>query len=200
MIARQVGYISRLMEELLDVERVVSGKIRLDRKPLDLAEAIERAMDTVTGGSPVGRLIDVTTEPVWVEGDSVRLEQVLTNLVTNAVKYTPPGGRIRVTLCADRGDAVLSVEDTGFGISSSLLPFVFDMYMQADRTLARARGGLGIGLALVRHLVELHGGTIVAWSEGEGRGSTFIVRLKQIPSAVVSAETIAGTLRRAVHL
>jgi signal transduction histidine kinase len=200
MIARQVGYISRLMEELLDVERVVSGKIRLDRKPLDLAEAIERAVDTVTGGSPVDRLIDVTTEPVWVEGDSVRLEQVLTNLVTNAVKYTPPGGRIRVTLCADRGDAVLSVEDTGFGISSSLLPFVFDMYMQADRTLARARGGLGIGLALVRHLVELHGGTIVAWSEGEGRGSTFIVRLKQIPSAVVSAETVAGTPRRAVHL
>jgi signal transduction histidine kinase len=205
MIARQVGYISRLMEELLDVERVVSGKIRLDRKPLDLAEAIERAVDTVTGGSP-DRLVDVRTEPVWVEGDSVRLEQVLTNLVTNAVKYTPPGGRIRVTLCADRGDAVLSVEDTGFGISPGLLPFIFDMHVQADRTVARARGGLGIGLALVRRLVELHGGTIVASSEGEGRGSTFVVRLKHLIMPVDLGQLAslvdgdAGALRTAVHL
>jgi two-component system, sensor histidine kinase len=197
VIARQVGYISHLIEELLDVERVVSGKIRLDRKPLDMAEAIRRAVATVTGGSRLDRLIDISTEPVWVEGDSVRLEQVLTNLVTNAVKYTPPGGLIRVTLCAEGDDAVLSVEDTGFGISPNLLPFVFDMYVQADRTLARARGGLGIGLALVRRLVELHGGTIVASSKGEGHGSTFIVRLKQIPWAGVSAEKVASRERRA---
>jgi len=196
VIARQVGYISHLIEELLDVERVVSGKIRLDRKPLDLAEATERAVATITGGSRLDRLIEVSAQPVWVEGDSVRLEQVLTNLVTNAVKYTPPGGRIRVTLGADRGDAVLSVEDTGFGISPRLLPFIFDMYVQADRTLARARGGLGIGLALVRRLVELHGGTITASSDGEGHGSTFIVRLKQIPRAGVSADTAVSRERR----
>jgi PAS domain S-box-containing protein len=182
VIARQVGYISHLIEELLDVERVVSGKIRMDRRPLDLAEAIERAVATVTGGSRLERLIEVSSEPVWVEGDPVRLEQVLTNLLTNAVKYTPRGGRIRVTLRADAGDAVLSVEDTGFGISPRLLPFIFEMYVQADRTLARARGGLGIGLSLVRHLVELHGGTIEASSGGEGHGSTFVVRLKQIPA------------------
>ena len=96
----------------------------------------------------------------------MRLEQVLTNIVTNAVKYTPPGGRIRVALRADGGDAVLTVEDTGFGISPRLLPFIFDMYVQADRTLDRAQGGLGIGLTLVRRLVELHGGTIVASSDG----------------------------------
>ena len=108
---------------------------------------------------------------MWVDGDADRLEQVLTNIVTNAIKYTPPGANIRVSLRADGGDAVLSVEDSGFGISPRLLPFIFDMYVQADRTLDRARGGLGIGLTLVRRLVELHGGTVVASSEGEGRGS-----------------------------
>ena len=115
------------------------------------------------------RHIDVSTEPVWVDGDAVRLQQVLTNIVTNAVKYTPSGGQIRVALSADGGDAVLSVEDTGLGISPSLLPFIFDLYVQADRTLDRAQGGLGIGLPLVRRLVELHGGTIVASSAGEGQ-------------------------------
>ena len=124
---------------------------------------------------------------MWVDGDAVRLEQVLTNIVTNAVKYTPPGGRIRVALRADGGDAVLSVEDTGFGISPKLLPFIFDLYVQADRTLDRAQGGLGIGLTLVRRLVELHGGTVVASSDGEGHGSTFTVRLRQIPAARQSA-------------
>ena len=117
VIARQVGYISHLIEELLDVERVVSGKIRLERKALDMAEAIQRAVATVSGGPPLDRIITVNTEPVWVDGDPARLEQVLTNLLTNAVKYTPQGGQIRVTLRADAGDAVLTVEDTGFGIS-----------------------------------------------------------------------------------
>jgi PAS domain S-box-containing protein len=196
VIARQVGYISHLIEELLDVERVVSGKIRLDRKPLDMAEAIQRAVATVSGGSRLDRIINVSTEPVWVEGDPVRLEQVMTNLLTNAVKYTPPGGGICVTLRADGGDAVLSVEDTGFGISPRLLPFIFEMYVQADRTLGRARGGLGIGLALARRLVELHGGTIAASSEGEGLGSRFIVRLKQIPAIGADAGEAGARERR----
>jgi PAS domain S-box-containing protein len=196
VITRQVGYISHLIEELLDVERVVSGKIRVARERLDLAEAIQGAVATVTGGARLDRLVEVSTEPVWVEADPARLEQILTNLLTNAVKYTPRGGQIRVTLRADAGDAVLSVEDTGFGVSPRLLPFIFDMYVQADRTLARARGGLGIGLSLVRHLVELHGGTIVASSEGEGHGSIFIVRLKQVPRAGVSNEPIASRERR----
>jgi CheY-like chemotaxis protein len=103
--------------------------------------------------------------------------------VTNAIKYSSPGAGVRVTLRAEAGDAVLSVEDTGVGISPGLLPFVFDLYVQADRTLDHAQGGLGIGLTLVRRLVELHGGTIVASSEGEGRGSRFVVRLPKIPPA-----------------
>ena len=186
VIARQVGHISHLISDLLDVERVISGKIRLDRQPLDMAEAVRRAVATFTGDARLDRDIDVSTEPVWVDGDAMRLEQVLTNIVTNAVKYTPPGGRIRVTLRADDGDAVISVEDTGFGISPRLLPFIFEMYVQAAGTLDRAKGGLGIGLTLVRRLVELHGGTIVASSDGEGLGSRFTIRLKQIPSEVQS--------------
>ena len=181
VIARQVGLISQLITDLLDVERVVSGKIRLQRRPMDLAEAVHRAVATFTGDADLHRRIDVSTEPVWIDADAGRIEQVLANIMTNAVKYTPPDGRIRVTLRADEDDAVLAVEDVGFGISPALLPFIFDMYVQADRTLDRARGGLGIGLPLVRRLVELHGGSITASSAGEGQGSTFTVRLKQIP-------------------
>jgi signal transduction histidine kinase/ActR/RegA family two-component response regulator len=199
VIARQVGHISHLINDLLDVERVVSGKIRLNRQPLDMAEAIRRAVATFTGDARLDRVIDIsiTTEPVWVDGDAVRLEQVLTNLVTNAVKYTPSGGQIRVALRADGRDAVLNVEDTGFGISPRLLPFIFDMYVQADRTLASAQGGLGIGLTLVRRLVELHGGTVVVSSGGEGHGSRFTVRLKRIPSAATSPGVAFPPERRA---
>ena len=186
VIARQVALISHLVGDLLDVERVVSGKIRLNRQPLDMAEAVRRAVASFAADAGLDRRIDITTEPVWVDGDAVRLEQVLTNIVANAVKYTPPGGQIHVALRAEGNDAVLSVEDTGFGISPELMPFIFDMYVQADRTLDRAQGGLGIGLTLVRRLLELHGGTIVASSEGEGHGSRFTVRLTRTAPAVTS--------------
>jgi CheY-like chemotaxis protein/anti-sigma regulatory factor (Ser/Thr protein kinase) len=152
----------------------------LNRQPLDLADVVRRAADTFAADPRLDRHIDVTTEPAWIDGDAVRIEQVITNILTNAVKYTPPGGRIRVALGADGADAVLSIEDSGFGIAPSLLPFIFDMYVQADQTLDRARGGLGIGLALVRRLVELHGGTVDASSDGEGHGSRFTVRLSRI--------------------
>jgi signal transduction histidine kinase len=197
VITRQVDHMSQLINDLLDVERVVSGKIRLDRQPLDLADAVRQAVGAVTGDAASDRCVEITTEPVWVDGDTLRLEQVLTNLVTNAVKYTPTGGRIRVTLRADGDDAVISVEDTGLGISPTLLPFIFDLYVQADRTLDRARGGLGIGLTLVRRLVELHGGTVEASSDGEGRGSRFTVRLRQVPSARESSAIAAPRERRA---
>ena len=187
VLARQVGQISRLIDDLLDIERVASGKIRLNRLPLDLAEVARRVVATFTVDVRLDRQIDVSTEPAWVDGDVMRMEQLLTNILINAVKYTPPGGRIRVAVGADGADAVLSVEDFGFGISPSLLPFIFDMYVQADRTIDRARGGLGIGLALVRRLVELHGGTVTASSDGEGHGSRFTIRLKKIASAETSS-------------
>jgi signal transduction histidine kinase/CheY-like chemotaxis protein len=197
VISRQVGHISQLINDLLDVERVVSGKIRLNRQPLDMAEAVRQAVATFSLDSRLERHIDISTEPVWVDGDAVRLQQVLTNIVTNAVKYTPPGGQIRVVLRAEGDDAVLSVEDTGLGISPTLLPFIFDMYVQSDRTLERAQGGLGIGLTLVRRLVELHGGTIVASSGGEGYGSRFTVRLRRIPAASESSGVAFPSSRRA---
>ena len=191
VIARQVGHMSFLLNELLDVERVVSGKIRLNRQPIDMAAAVHRAVASFTGDARLDRHIEISTEPVWIDGDAVRLEQVLANIVTNAVKYTPSRGHIRVVLRADGNDAVFSVEDTGVGISPRLLPLIFDPYVQAERTLDRAEGGLGIGLTLVRRLVELHGGTIEASSEGEGRGSRFTVRLKQIPSTTKSPDVIS---------
>jgi CheY-like chemotaxis protein/anti-sigma regulatory factor (Ser/Thr protein kinase) len=180
-----------MLQSLLDVERVVSGRIRLNRQPLDMAEAVRRAVASLTGDAALDRHIDVTTERVWVDGDAVRLEQVLTNLVTNAVKYTPAGSRIRVTLRGDGDDAVLTVEDPGLGISAELLPSIFDMFVQGDRTLDRTLGGLGIGLTLVRRLVELHGGTVGASSDGEGQGSRFTVRLRQVPAAVESSRLAA---------
>jgi signal transduction histidine kinase len=196
VIARQVEHISRMLSDLLDVERVVSGRIRLNREPLDLAKAVRRAVDSIARDAPLDRDVDIRTVPVWISGDSVRIEQVLTNIVTNAIKYTPPGGKIRMTLSADGPDAVIVVEDTGAGISAGLLPFIFDLYVQSDRTLDRARGGLGIGLTLVRRLVEAHDGTIEASSEGEGLGSRFTVRLRAIPSAETSP-TVPFLERRA---
>jgi signal transduction histidine kinase/ActR/RegA family two-component response regulator len=197
VIMRQVDHVSLLINDLLDVERVVSGKIRLDRQPLDLADAVRNAVGAATGDAASDRCVEIRTEPVWVEGDPLRLEQVVTNVVNNALKYTPAGGRIAVTLRAEGGDALLRVEDTGVGISPTLLPSIFDLYVQADRTVARARGGLGIGLTLVRRLVELHGGTVEAFSDGEGRGSTFTIRLKQVPSVSRSAAIAVPRERRA---
>ena len=187
VIARQVGQISHLINDLLDAERVVSGKIRLNRQPLDMAEAVRRAVALFAGDPRLVPHIDITAEPVWIDADAVRLEQVLSNVLTNAIKYTPSDGQIRVALHAEGNDAVFIVEDTGFGVSAELIPFIFDMYVQADRTLDRAQGGLGIGLPLVRRLVELHGGTIVASSAGEGQGTTFTLRLRQVPSTRASS-------------
>ena len=191
VIARQIDHITHLINDLLDVERVASGKLKLNLQPVDIDVVIRQIVTTFVDDAKVDRQITIATEPVWVDGDAMRLEQVLSNIMTNAVKYTPPGGEIRVALRAEDGAAVISVEDSGFGISPALLPFVFDMYVQVDRTLDHARDGLGIGLALVRRLIQLHGGTVVASSDGQGLGSTFTVRLKQIaaPSQAVASSS-----------
>jgi signal transduction histidine kinase len=196
VIARQVGHVTHLINDLLDVERVVSGKIRLHRQTVDMAEAVRTAVATFTCDTHLKRSIEVSTEPAWVDVDAMRLAQVLTNVVANAVKYTQPGDHIRVSLRADGNDAVVTVHDTGLGISARLLPFIFDQYVQADRTLHHAQGGLGIGLTLVRRLVELHGGTVVAASPGEGHGSTFTVRLAQVYPARESSNTVVPLERR----
>jgi PAS domain S-box-containing protein len=184
IVTRQVAHMRHLVDDLLDVSRVTRGLVTVARKPLDLGrvlnEAVEQARPLVDARRHV-LSVAPASGPVTVDGDHTRLVQVVANLVTNAAKYTPEGGRIDVTLAARDGEAVLAVHDNGSGIGPELLPVVFDLFTQGARTLDRAQGGLGLGLALVRKLVELHGGTVTAASPGHGQGSTFTVKLPLLP-------------------
>ena len=187
VIHRQTRLLSRLVDDLLDVSRVTSGKIALERVPVDIRELVERCVQgqAVTASSRrIELTLSVEESSFMTEGDPVRLEQIVNNLLTNALKYTPSGGHVEVTLAADGPDAEIRVKDTGVGIDSEVLPRVFDLFTQAESTLDRAQGGLGIGLTLVRSLVSLHGGTVRAESSGRGEGSTFIVRLPLAERAV----------------
>jgi PAS domain S-box-containing protein len=180
IIARQVGHMRHLVDDLLDVSRVTRGLVAVAREQLDLVrvvvEAAEQSRPLIDARGH--RLtLDVAREPLPVVGDHTRLVQVVTNLLNNAAKYTPDGGRIDVTLSASDGYARLQVLDNGVGIGGDLLPAVFELFTQATRTLDRTQGGLGLGLALVKKLVELHGGSVEARSAGLGHGSAFIVQL-----------------------
>jgi signal transduction histidine kinase/DNA-binding response OmpR family regulator len=189
VIDRQIQHLSRLVDDLLDVSRVTSGKIVLEIRPLDLAELVT---STVTMWRSSGRLerhqVSVEVSPVWIDGDRTRVEQVIGNLLTNALKYTPTGGAVTISVGPEGAHAVLRVRDTGIGIAPATLPHIFDLFMQGETGLDRARGGLGIGLTLVRRLIELQGGTVTAESEGDGRGSTFTVRLPAINAPPVAPE------------
>ena len=193
IIARQSRHLARLLEDLLDVARVTAGKIEIQRQPLDLAEIVERCRRTLeAGGRADQHRIEVETVPAWVTGDATRLEQVITNVLENAVKYTPEGGAIHVRLAAEGGEAVLSVRDEGVGIPPEVLPHVFDLFVQGERSLDRSEGGMGLGLTLVRQLVGMHGGRVEAESGGSGLGSTFTVRLP-LTAAPTAAEPAALT-------
>ncbi|MCU0491824.1 MAG: PAS domain S-box protein [Chloroflexaceae bacterium] len=171
---------AQLIEDLLDVSRIVTGKLRLEPTPLDLTMIIREALDTVRPALEAkGLHLHTELQPAAsaVIGDSNRLQQVVWNLLTNAVKFTPTGGTVWVQLAQQGHEAVVSVSDTGVGISAEFLPHVFDRFRQADGTSTRAHGGLGLGLAIVRHLVELHGGSVSASSSGKNQGATFTVRL-----------------------
>src|SRR5436309_1102096 len=188
IIGRQVQHLARLVDDLLDVSRVVAGKVVLRLQALELAETAHR-VTALYGGPRGGRhVIRVEATPVWVSADPTRLEQVLTNLLANAVKYTPAGGEIVLSVQPEGQRAVLRVRDSGAGIRPELLPRVFDLFVQGDRSLERTGGGLGIGLTLVRHLIELHGGTVEAASAGLGRGSTFTVRLPALAAVPAPSE------------
>jgi PAS domain S-box-containing protein len=180
IVEQQVGHMARLLDDLLDVSRITRGKVTLHKEPLDAAQAVARAVESVRPGAEARghRLsFEVADVPLIVEADATRLEQVFTNLLNNAIKYTDDGGEIRILARREAGEAVVGVRDTGIGIDPQVLPRVFDLFAQADRSLDRAQGGLGIGLTLVRNLVELHGGRVDASSDGPGRGSEFVVRL-----------------------
>jgi signal transduction histidine kinase/ActR/RegA family two-component response regulator len=190
VIERQVRHLSRLVDDLLDVGRVTTGKIVLARRPVNLGTAVA---DLVRAWRGAGRLDrhHVTDEPTeaWVDADDTRLEQIVANLLGNALKYTPAGGAIAVRVALESGHAILRVEDSGIGIAPHLIGRVFDLFVQGDTSLDRAQAGLGIGLTLVRRLVEMHGGTVVASSAGAGRGSTFTVGLPSIPAPGSLAES-----------
>jgi len=171
---------TRLIEDILDASRIITGKLHLEIRPVDLATIVQEALDTVRPVAAV-KAIEITAEfdprGGLVSGDSARLQQVVWNLLSNAIKFTPRGGRVSVSLECEGSHVELRVVDTGQGINPAFLPFVYDRFRQANNTSARKHGGLGLGLAIVRHLVEMHGGTVLADSQGEGHGSTFSVRL-----------------------
>ena len=181
VIERQVRHLKRLVDDLLDAARVQAGKVTLDRRPLDLAEAVHRAVSVVQSTDPaIQHVVQVDAQPVGVSFDPARLEQVVVNLLTNALKFTPAGGAIRVGVQAGADTATLVVEDEGIGIPEDVLPRIFDLFFQGERTAARSEGGLGIGLTLVKTLTELHGGTIEARTGGPGLGSAFVIRLPRV--------------------
>ncbi len=186
LIEQQVHHMARLIDDLVDVSRVTCGKIRLRSGRVDLAEIASRSREAArpwleAGGHAL--TVAMPAAPLAVMGDATRLEQILTSLLSNAAKYTDDGGSIRLTIERDGDEAVLRVVDSGIGIAAPLLPRVFDLFTQADCTLDRSGGGLGIGLTLVRSLVLLHGGTVQARSPGLGQGSEFIVRLPALDDA-----------------
>jgi len=202
IILRNVNAQVRLIDDLLDLSRVASGKLRLAVQPVDLQRVVEEALD---GIRPAAAAKNIRLQPVLaspggpVSGDPDRLQQVVWNLLSNAVKFTPKGGRVQIQLQRVSSHVELLVSDTGQGIQPDLLPYVFDRLRQGDSSSTRSHGGLGLGLALVRHFVELHGGIVLAESPGEGRGATFVVKLPLMTArpAELAAERTPPTFQRA---
>jgi signal transduction histidine kinase/CHASE3 domain sensor protein/ActR/RegA family two-component response regulator len=186
VIQRQTRHLGRLLDDLLDLSRIATGKVRLDPRRVDLASMAERCVRSLApqpNGGPHVRL--AAPGPVWIHADETRVEQIITNLLTNALKFTPREGTISVTVARDSEGAILRVSDTGAGISKDVLPRVFDLFFQGNDHATTSRGGLGIGLSLVRDLVQMHGGTIRAESEGEGRGTTMTVRFPALADHIL---------------
>jgi len=191
VLQRQVQQMTRLIEDLMDVSRIGRGKAVLRKEHIDVRPLLRRAAEETqllfeSRGQHLAD--DLAGEPLIVDGDPARLTQVFGNLLNNAAKYTPPGGTIWITARLEAGQVVVRVRDTGAGIPPGKLNEIFEMFAQVDRTLERADGGLGIGLSLVRRLVELHGGTVEATSAGVDQGSEFIVRLAQVEPQIVACE------------
>jgi signal transduction histidine kinase/CheY-like chemotaxis protein len=179
IIERQVGQLAHIVDELLEVSRISTGRIHLQQKPIALGDVVENAVATVRSLMDQRKhelTVSLPTQAIWVHADAARLEQVVVNLLTNSAKYTDQGGRVWITVQQDGEEAVLRVRDTGIGMAPEILPRIFDLFTQAQRSLDRSQGGLGIGLALVQRLVEMHGGNVTV-SSALGQGSEFVVRL-----------------------
>lgn len=185
IMERQVAHLSRLVDDLLDMSRIANHKLDLRMEDVELASVmfqVDDACRPLAQQSEHTLKFDLPAEPILVHADSVRLAQIFINLVTNSCKYMNRGGEICVTVQRDASEVAATVSDTGFGIPSELLPRIFDLFMQVDGVPRDSGGGLGIGLSLVKRLVEMHGGSVTAHSEGVGRGSRFVVRLPIVQS------------------
>jgi two-component system, sensor histidine kinase len=186
MLERQAGNLSRMIDDLLDVSRITRGKIRLQRRTIDVEEALRHAIDArrrQAAEKGLAITFEPPLEPVWVDADPTRLEQMIDNVLSNAIKFTPARGSIEISARRENGEVVMSVKDTGIGIPRHLLATVFELFAQADRELDRTQGGLGIGLTVVKNLAALHGGSAAAFSEGEGKGTTVELRLPAVKDA-----------------
>jgi len=184
MMVRQIQHMGRIVDDLLDVSRIHQRKVPLRRERLDLARLVRLAADDnrpAFDAAGVGLTVDTPADPVWVLGDQTRLNQVVGNLLHNALKFTDQGGSVSVRVADGSGRATIAIRDTGVGIEPDMLARLFTPFAQADRSLARSNGGLGLGLALVKGLTDLHGGTVRATSAGPGRGSEFVVELPVQP-------------------
>jgi len=184
VLERQLQYLVRMVDDLLDVSRIVRGQIELRREAVDVAVAIARAVETAqpmidAKGHELS--VSVPDQPVWVESDPIRMAQVIANLLTNAAKYTDQAGRISVCAAREGEEVVVRVRDTGVGIAPELQSRIFELFVQGDRSLDRSQSGLGIGLTLVKRLIEMHGGSVAVASQGAGQGSEFTVRLPALP-------------------
>jgi signal transduction histidine kinase/CheY-like chemotaxis protein len=194
VIERNAKLQTQLIEDLLDVSRIISGSLRLQIRPIALGPVLAAAVANARPGAETKRIrLDLVGDPsaVTIAGDPVRIQQIVSNLLVNAVKFTPSGGMVEVRLEKGGSEARIVVRDTGVGIRPEFLPYVFDRFRQDDVTEARSHGGLGLGLAIVRHLVELHSGSICAESPGEGHGATFTVTLPTVDGAEASLEPVA---------
>jgi CheY-like chemotaxis protein/two-component sensor histidine kinase len=184
----QVHHMARLLDDLLDVSRITHNKLELRKEQVELAAVVQTAVETshpLIDNSQQELTVTLPPEALYLDADPVRLAQVFSNLLNNAAKYSEPGGHIRLTCERQGSDVVVSVKDDGMGIAADMLPHIFDIFAQTDRAVARSKGGLGIGLSLVRGLVDLHGGSVEARSDGPGKGSEFIVRLPVVLQRVV---------------
>ncbi|TCT22743.1 PAS domain S-box-containing protein [Thiobaca trueperi] len=192
LIERQVEHLTQLVDDLLDISRINRGRIEIRSVPLSMTDVVERAIETSRPLIDARRhsfSVTVPREPLRVEGDLIRLAQVVSNLLHNAAKFTEPGGRIQLSVEPDGSEVVLCVRDTGIGISPAMIDSIFEMFVQADSSRNNSRGGLGIGLSLARQLVTLHGGTLTAISAGEGMGSEFVVRLPHLVTSLAASAT-----------
>jgi PAS domain S-box-containing protein len=200
LIERQINHTARLLDDLLDVARIIQGKIRLKMDHCDLTQIIKHAVENCRPLIEARKhrlVLSVPDEPKWLKGDATRLEQIITNLLNNAAKYTEEGGKITLNLMRAGNYALVRIADTGVGISPDLLAHVFDLFTQADRSLAHSQGGLGLGLTLVRQLVQMHDGTVTVSSDGIGQGSAFTVQLPLLTAAQSAIEPVQPDLAAA---